>query len=118
MPAGPLDVIDNFSKDFLFLGRCNFLEFERVDFDRTNLSLLLPFVVCFIFLLRRGTCRASRRCAVSEGILSICTIIALVHPSRCLREKHEKKGVRTEEIAMSRCDFYRSHILQFFLPRF
>lgn len=56
-----------------------FLEFKRVDFTRIE----------FIDVVSRETCRI----LVGGRFfwkLSVCTIIALFHPSRCLREKHEK----------------------------
>lgn len=84
MPAGV--VIDDFSKDsFFFSGTLQFSRTDRIY--RCCCRLLFSFFFPF------ATGPAGPLVGVRflrVAILSICTIIALIHPSRCLREKREK----------------------------
>lgn len=61
-----------------------FLKFKRVDFNSR-------IYIAVVTVISRETCRVLAGVRfLKVAILSVCIIIALVHPSRCLREKREK----------------------------
>lgn len=57
MPAGPLDVIDNFSKDLIFWDVAIFSNSSELILTDRILSLLLPFVMFFFFFCDWGLAR-------------------------------------------------------------
>lgn len=106
-PAGPLNAIDIFLKIF-FSGTLQFSRIRVSWFWHQIYHCYCHLLFVFFFFLRRGDLQDLSSVCGFWGILSICTIIAFVHPSRCLREKREKR-VWEPEIAMY--DFTFSHFL-------
>lgn len=73
--------MNNFSKTFVW-DVAIFFDFKR--------RLRIEFIIV-VAVVSRETCRVLVGVRfLKVAILSVCTIIALIHPSRCLREKHEK----------------------------
>lgn len=102
VPAGPLGVI-NFSKDLIFWDVAIFSNSsELILTDRIYRCYYR--LLCFFSLVRGGDLQDLSSMRGFRGILSICTIIALIHPSRCLREKREKKGCENRR-SLCRRDF-------------
>lgn len=75
--------MNNFSRTFVWD--------VAIFVSNLNESILTIEFIVVVAVVSRETCRVLVGVRfLKVAILSVCTIIALVHPSRCLREKHEK----------------------------